>query len=78
MNTTQTTYSEIRSLARTVDAGKYLITYEDSGVTDAEDPGSRCGMDDTQLSEIEEILSGRGLTLDADDRGLVVSEDVRR
>lgn len=60
----------------TCEAGEYLCEYDD---TDDEgddlypepDSGSRCGRDDQELDEINSMLSRRGLTLEADDRGLV-------
>jgi len=50
--------------------GEYLIEYEDSGLTDEQDPGSRCGFGDDELDAIRSALSNRGLSLTADDRGL--------
>jgi len=58
--------------------GEYLIEYEDTGLTDAQDPGSRCGYDDRELDQIRAALRTRGLTLAADDRGLVAGEAVSR
>lgn len=55
---------------RTAEAGDYLITYEDSGLTHEEDPGSRCGFDDQELAQIELAQRQRDLALGADDRGL--------
>jgi len=52
-------------------AGDYLVEYEDTGMTDRDDPGSRCGYDDRGLDEIRRVLERRELTLTADDRGLV-------
>lgn len=63
--------------ARAAVQGDYLITYEDSGLTDDEDPGSRCGFDDAELAEIEAELRKRGLTLLADDVGLYAQEVAR-
>lgn len=60
--------------AREAGAGDYLITYEDSGLSDTEDLGSRCGFDDSELAEIEGVLRGRDLKLEADDCGLVAAE----
>lgn len=64
--------------AETADPGDYLITYDETGLPAAEDPGSRCGFDDAALAEIESMLRARDLTLMADDRrsgggGLVVT-----
>ena len=57
--------------ARTAEAGEYLVEYEDTGMTDAEDSGSRCGYDDAEIAEIRDMLWRRSLRLVADDRGLV-------
>lgn len=57
--------------ARTAKAGEYLVTYAETGMTDDEDPGSRCGYSDLGLEEIRRVLSHDGLTLTADGRGLV-------
>lgn len=43
-------------------------------VLDANDSGSRCGFDDQQIADLENILGARDLTLKADDRGLVAAE----
>lgn len=67
------TLSDAIVWARTCDADDYLVRYADSGLSDDEDPGSRCGFDDSELAEIESALRGRDLTLTADDRGLCVS-----
>jgi hypothetical protein len=60
-----------RAWARTAEAGDYLRTYEDSGLSAYEDPGSRCGYDDRELDETRRILADRDLRLEADDVGLV-------
>lgn len=57
--------------ARTAKAGAYLFEYEATGMTDVDDPGSRCGYSDSDLAEIESVLGRRDMTLVADDRGLV-------
>lgn len=57
--------------AETAVAGEYLVEYEDTGLTEAEDPGSRCGYDDAELAQIQRALAARDLRLAADDRGLV-------
>ena len=62
-----------RDWARIADAGDYLIEYKNTDLTAAQDPGSRCGFDDAQLDELKRILERRGLTLEADDRGLVAA-----
>jgi hypothetical protein len=62
--------------ARTAKAGEYLVEYEDTGMTDVEDPGSRCGYSDLALDEIGHVLLRRNLTLTADDRGLVAQSVV--
>jgi hypothetical protein len=64
-------YAAIRYFFETASDGDYLITYEESGLTTEEDPGSRCGLGDDYLAEIETELRKRGLTLVADDEGLV-------
>lgn len=51
--------------------GEYLVEYSETGMTDVEDPGSRCGYDDVGLDKIRRVLSEREMTLEADDRGLV-------
>lgn len=62
--------NEARAWARSAEDGDYLVEYEDTGMTDVEDVGSRCGYDDFELAEIESILRARDLTLRADDVGL--------
>lgn len=57
--------------ARSADMGDYLIRYEDTGLSHAEDPGSRCGFGDDELDEISAVLRARGMRLTADDQGLV-------
>ena len=73
---TETTYEASFSAAiewaRETSAGNYLVRYEDTGMTDLEDPGSRCGFGDDKLAEIGRALGRRGLRLVADDRGLKV------
>lgn len=59
------------SWARTAEVGEYLVEYEDTGMTDVEDPGSRCGYSDAELSEVQQVLGRRDLLLVPDDRGLV-------
>jgi hypothetical protein len=49
--------------------GTYLAVYWEG----ERDPGSRCGWSDSALSEIRRRLRARGLTLRADDVGLVVA-----
>lgn len=68
------TTQEAIAWAKTAAAGDTMIAYEDSGLTDQEDPGSRCGFGDDELAEIESVLSDRGLTLSATDVGLVAAE----
>ncbi len=60
--------------AGTADAGDYLVRYEDTGMTDRDDPGSRCGYGDDELDAIQRELSPRGLMLQADDVGLVAAK----
>ena len=54
--------------AATAERGDYLARYVDG----ENDPGSRCGYSDSALDEIRRALVTRGLTLRADDMGLVV------
>lgn len=61
--------------AATAVAGEYLVKYEDTGLTDSEDPGSRCGYGDDELDAIRRELGKRDLTLAADDCGLVAQEE---
>lgn len=65
------TLAEAIRWARTAAAGDRLIDYDETGLTDAQDPGSRCGFDDAELADIEAVLRHNDLTLTADDRGLV-------
>lgn len=65
------TLTDALAWAQTADAGTYLITYEDSGLTNDEDPGSRCGFSDPELDEIRDVLWARDLRLDTDDLGLI-------
>lgn len=58
---------------RTASDGNYLVKYEDTGLTDEQDPGSRCGYSDPELNEIRAALQARGLTLQADDQGLMAA-----
>jgi hypothetical protein len=60
--------------ASSASAGDYLITYDDTGVSHDDDPGSRCGYSDPDLAAIERDLRERGMTLRADDIGLVAAE----
>lgn len=57
--------------AATAEAGDYLAQYADDELDDVSDPGSRCGFGDDELARVEEILGDGGLTLTADDVGLV-------
>jgi hypothetical protein len=66
------TLTQAIKIAKSADAGDYLIEYADTGLTDAEDPGSRCGFGDDELAEIEQVLARRGLSLRADDEGLLI------
>jgi hypothetical protein len=50
--------------------GDYLAIYWEG----EKDPGSRCGWSDSSISDVRARLARRGLTLRADDRGLVVGE----
>lgn len=57
-----------RAWCASAEAGDYLAEYWEG----ERDPGSRCGWSDSALADIRRRLSRRGLTLTADDRGLVV------
>lgn len=57
--------------ARSAKDGEYLVEYKDTGMTPAQDPGSRCGYGDQELASIDLELRERDLRLIADDRGLV-------
>jgi hypothetical protein len=60
--------------AQAANAGDYLARYSADDLDDVSDSGSRCGLDDAELAAIEKKLNARGLTLVADDRGLVARE----
>jgi hypothetical protein len=68
------TIGEAREWALECEAGDYLVEYEDDGLDEASDPGSRCGFGDDELDAIGRILSDRGMKLEADDVGLVAVE----
>lgn len=63
--------SDALSWAASAADGDYLVEYDDTGMTDTQDPGSRCGYDDIELDQIRRALADREMTLVADDRGLV-------
>jgi hypothetical protein len=56
--------------AEECEAGDYLAEYESCGVAAEDDPGSRCGYSDPELSAVESTLRARGYSLVADDCGL--------
>lgn len=60
---------DVASWCESAKDGDYLAMYWQG----ERDPGSRCGWSDSALSEIRKRLRPRGLTLSADDMGLVVS-----
>jgi hypothetical protein len=62
--------SEVMEWARTCSAGDYLATYAEG----EDDPKSECGYGSVLLDDLDTALRARGLTLVADDRGLVVRE----
>lgn len=64
--------TELTKWARQADAGEYLVEYENTGITDIEDPGSMCGYGADELDAVKAELAMRDLSLEADDRGLVV------
>lgn len=74
MSYTIKTYAQLRKWARTVTPGEYLVTYEDTGLSEEEiiNDGSRCGYDDPTHDQINKWLGERGLCLDTDDTGLIV------
>lgn len=49
-----------------------LIEYDETGLAHSDDPGSRCGLSDPALAEIDSHLAARDLRLEATDIGLVV------
>lgn len=63
------TYAELRAFGQESEEGDYLAYYED---TDDSDVGSRCGYSDPDLDMVKRLLFERGLTLTADDEGLMV------
>jgi hypothetical protein len=63
---------EALAWAREAEAGDYLHEWEDDGLDEVSDPGSRGGYDDETLDSVEDVLRERDLTLRADDCGLVV------
>lgn len=68
------TYSERREFAQSATAGEYFAQFDDDGLDEMSDPGSRCGYGDDELDDLERLLNARGLTLTTDDIGLVVRE----
>lgn len=68
------TKQEAIEWARGAEEGEYLIEYEDTGLSAAQDPGSRCGFDDAELDAIRCELARRDLSLEADDQGLIAVE----
>ena len=58
--------------AEEAEEGMYLAEYDLDDLNELSDPGSRCGYDDQTLAAVEAVLRERGLTLTADDCGLVV------
>lgn len=63
--------ADARVWALEAEAGDYLVEYEEDGLDEVSDPGSRCGFGDDELAEIDAILARRDLRLVADDCGLV-------
>lgn len=58
--------------ARSAAPDDYLSRYADDGLSADDAPsGSRCGHSDVTLDGVERVLRARGLTLVANDRGLV-------
>ena len=60
---------DVATWCASAEDGAYLAMYWEG----ERDPGSRCGYSDVTLSEIRRRLRSRGLTLRADDMGLVVA-----
>jgi hypothetical protein len=63
-----------REWARQASVGEYLIKYATCGIDESDDTGSLCGYGDDEVAEIDNVLGKRGLSLQADDVGLVVVE----
>ncbi len=66
------TVSQARMWARTCELGEYLAVYNRD--EDAEDRSSQCGYGAVLLDAVETTLRDRGMTLEADDRGLVAKQ----
>jgi hypothetical protein len=71
---TRRSFAEAFTWARTCDAGEYLARYSEDDLDDVSDSGSRCGFDDLELDDLKRELGKRGMTLEADDEGLVARE----
>lgn len=56
--------------AAEAEPGSRLVDYDETGLSDLEDSGSRCGFDDRELAAIRNALP-EGIVLVADDVGLV-------
>ena len=67
------TGADIIVAARTVEAGSYVYEYDDA--TD-ERTSMPIGMGDDQADEARQILTRRGLRMETDDHGWLVSEVV--
>jgi hypothetical protein len=63
--------AEVMAWASTCNVGDYLATYDETEADD--DPTSECGYGSELLADCERALRTRGLTLRADDCGLVVA-----
>lgn len=66
------TLTEALKWARQATAGEYLIEFDALAAAVERDPGSRHGYSDGELDQIRAALAGRGLSIEADDRGLIV------
>lgn len=64
------TLRDALSWAAEAEPGSRLIDYDETGLTDLEDSGSRCGFSDRDLAAIRNALPD-GIVLVADDVGLV-------
>ena len=59
---------DLVAVARDLAPGAYLAEYWGG----ERDPGSRCGLSDSAIDRVRQVLRHRGLTLVTDDRGLRV------
>jgi hypothetical protein len=69
-NDYQPSLSKALHWARNAEDGDYLVDWDETGMSDQDDPGSRAGYDDDELDQIRNALEKNDLTLEADDVGL--------